>query len=158
MTDSKFLCLGSWPSPHTSSALLLPAWLQVPYAHKDLSSGLDLSGYTNELHEVVSIQTCSTQQEPASAAGSTGSNTDSFNPDQLRRLAGRDAAYAFVFPTLMVNRYGESSGWQGHLLQLLAHQMAAWATGTAETGRCCVMDEAQIAWGSALHDPCAGSS
>jgi hypothetical protein len=116
-----------------TAALVGALPLQVPYAHKDLSSGLDLSGYTNELHEVMSIQTCSTQQQqqqqqqqPAAAGstGSIGSNSStgmelssigstnskgSSATDQLNRLAGRDAAYAFVFPTLMVNRYGKSS-------------------------------------------------
>jgi choline monooxygenase len=71
----------------------------VPYAHTALASGLDLSGYSNELHEVLSIQSCSVKQ------GSGGSSSSS--EVQLDRLAGgRDAAYAFVYPNLMINRYG----------------------------------------------------
>lgn len=94
---------------------------QVPYAHKDLSAGLDLSGYKNELHEVLSIQTCSTQPEQAAAAaaGGTSSTSSTSSSGQLDRLAGRDAGYAFVFPSLMVNRYGEACSWYGVLLQLL---------------------------------------
>jgi choline monooxygenase len=87
---------------------------QVPYAHKDLSSGLDLSGYTNELHEVLSIQSCAVQPADmsggstdgsSSSGGSSGGSSDP--PEKLDRLGGRDAAYAFVYPNFMVNRYGE---------------------------------------------------
>jgi choline monooxygenase len=80
----------------------------VPYAHAALASGLDLSGYSNELHEVLSIQSCSVKRDsssssvPQEVAGSSSSSRV-----QLDRLGGgRDAAYAFVYPNLMINRYG----------------------------------------------------
>lgn len=90
----------------------------VPHAHPDLAGDLDLSGYTSELHEVLSIQRCapttsaissssSDDEAPAPApaaaagAGQTGAGAG------LQRLSGgRDAAYAFVYPNLMINRYG----------------------------------------------------
>ncbi|WIA32975.1 hypothetical protein OEZ86_006137 [Tetradesmus obliquus] len=79
----------------------------VPYAHADLASGLDLSGYTNELHEVLSIQSCSVKQGSSSSSSEESSGSSSSSEAQLDRLAGgRDAAYAFVYPNLMINRYG----------------------------------------------------
>jgi choline monooxygenase len=88
----------------------------VPYAHTALASGLDLSGYSNELHEVLSIQTCSVKQGNTSSSSSSSGAGDCTNSSgsssssseaQLDRLAGgRDAAYAFVYPNLMINRYG----------------------------------------------------
>ncbi len=59
----------------------------VPFLHKDLSAELDLKGYKTELFEGYSIQSVAGQQE----AGD--------------RLAG-DALYAWVYPNLMLNRYG----------------------------------------------------
>lgn len=61
----------------------------MPFAHAALASQLELSAYTNELHEVLSLQLCATARQ----AG-----------DRLQ--GGRDAAYAFVYPNLMINRYG----------------------------------------------------
>jgi choline monooxygenase len=85
----------------------------VPYAHAALASGLDLSGYSNELHEVLSIQSCSVKRDNSSSSSVTqdvsGSSSSSSTSSevQLDRLAGgRDAAYAFVYPNLMINRYG----------------------------------------------------
>jgi len=59
----------------------------VPFLHPDLSSELDLKGYKTELFERYSIQSVS----PAE--------------DASRRLSA-DALYAWVHPTLMLNRYG----------------------------------------------------
>jgi hypothetical protein len=81
--------------------------LQVPYAHKDLSLGLDLSGYYNELHEVLSIQSCGVQQLQQAGAANNSVSSSSNSNSGLDRLGGRDAAYAFVYPNLMINRYGE---------------------------------------------------
>lgn len=129
----------------------------MPYAHKDLAAGLDLSGYSNELHEVLSVQHCGVRQSPTTSSSSSSRSTaatttsssshsssrgrgkgscsnveDSkqVHPDMqagadapsaagpaaggaglsapvLDRLAGgRPAAYAFVYPNLMINRYG----------------------------------------------------
>lgn len=125
---SKGLCPGMYVHKGSSAPECVPAcgmmarmdgggclfWcLQVPYAHKDLSSGLDLSGYTNELHEVLSIQSCGVQQQQADAANNSSSDSNGNSDSGLDRLGGRDAAYAFVYPNLMINRYGE--------LFLLAH-------------------------------------
>lgn len=63
----------------------------VPYAHKNLASGLNLGTYTTETFEKVSIQSC------------TSSSTESKGDhDRL----GAKALYAFVFPNFMINRYG----------------------------------------------------
>ncbi|KAK9817021.1 hypothetical protein WJX72_008478 [[Myrmecia] bisecta] len=64
----------------------------VPFAHKSLASGLDIGTYSSMLHERVSIQSC----KPATQKASGGT----------ARLGNRDAAYAFVYPNLMINRYG----------------------------------------------------
>jgi choline monooxygenase len=82
----------------------------VPYAHAALASGLDLSGYSSELHEVLSIQSCSVKRDSSSSSvpqDVAGSSSSSSSEVQLDRLGGgRDAAYAFVYPNLMINRYG----------------------------------------------------
>uniref|UniRef100_A0A803MKC3 Choline monooxygenase, chloroplastic n=1 Tax=Chenopodium quinoa TaxID=63459 RepID=A0A803MKC3_CHEQI len=58
----------------------------VPYAHKNLASGLNLDTYSNEIFEKVSIQRCASGGE-------------------FDRL-GSKALYAFVYPNFMINRYG----------------------------------------------------
>ncbi|EPS72057.1 hypothetical protein M569_02697, partial [Genlisea aurea] len=58
----------------------------VPYAHKGLSSSLQLDSYSTEVYERVSIQSC------------TGKK-------QASRLGSR-AIYAFIYPNFMINRYG----------------------------------------------------
>ncbi|KNA05499.1 hypothetical protein SOVF_189800, partial [Spinacia oleracea] len=63
----------------------------VPYAHKNLASGLNLDSYSTEMFEKVSIQRC------ASSSTETGEDFD--------RL-GSKALYAFVYPNFMINRYG----------------------------------------------------
>ncbi|KAK9697204.1 hypothetical protein RND81_08G021100 [Saponaria officinalis] len=63
----------------------------VPYAHKNLASGLDLDSYTTQIFERVSIQRC---------AGASTENGGDF--DRL----GSKALYAFVYPNFMINRYG----------------------------------------------------
>lgn len=63
----------------------------VPYAHKNLASGLNLDTYSTEMFERVSIQRC------ASSSSETGGDLD--------RL-GSKALYAFVYPNFMINRYG----------------------------------------------------
>lgn len=97
----------------------------VPYAHKDLASGLDLSGYNNELYDVLSIQVCAVKKNTdrknsnsgssagseahaeAAAAPAGAAHSASMDRQPLDRLAsGRDAGYAFVYPNLMINRYG----------------------------------------------------
>lgn len=59
----------------------------VPYAHVDLAAGIDMSSYSNAVHDNFSIQTVG-----------GGENKD----DRV----GQGAAYAFVYPNLMLNRYG----------------------------------------------------
>lgn len=63
----------------------------VPFAHMGLASGLHLDSYTSSLYEHASIQSCAPQQASAEA-------------DQ--RLGEQSAEYAFVYPNLMLNRYG----------------------------------------------------
>ncbi|KAI5415108.1 choline monooxygenase, chloroplastic [Lathyrus oleraceus] len=63
----------------------------VPYAHKDLASGLNLDSYSTTLFERVSIQSCE---------GMSGKSEE--NNDRL----GRKAIYAFIYPNFMINRYG----------------------------------------------------
>jgi len=102
----------------------------VQYAHKDLASNLNLKDYNIELHEVLSLQTCSPAAAAAAASGTgppaasteqaadaatsreatptnTSTSTSSSSKGGLQRVAGgRDAAYAFVYPNFMANRYG----------------------------------------------------
>lgn len=85
----------------------------VAYAHPDLAAGLDLGGYSSELHEVLSVQRCkasgSSDGSEACDSSSRSSSAEGVSAAAapLRRLSGgRDAAYAFVYPNLMLNRYG----------------------------------------------------
>jgi len=59
----------------------------VPFLHGDLAGELDLDGYRTELFERHSIQTVGP------------------SPDATKRL-NREALYAWVYPNLMINRYG----------------------------------------------------
>ncbi|KAK6139794.1 hypothetical protein DH2020_026470 [Rehmannia glutinosa] len=63
----------------------------VPYAHKDLASGLQLDSYSTKMYEKVSIQSC---------RGNTKDHEEGF--DRL----GSETLYAFVYPNFMINRYG----------------------------------------------------
>lgn len=58
----------------------------VPFAHKDLASGLKLDSYSTTLYEKVSIQRCDGDED-------------------FDRL-GSKSLYAFIYPNFMVNRYG----------------------------------------------------
>lgn len=60
----------------------------VSYLHKDLSSGLDIDSYQTLVGERFSLQKVK------------GSNTG-----QKERLGDR-SIYAFLFPNMMINRYG----------------------------------------------------
>ncbi|XP_076947700.1 choline monooxygenase, chloroplastic-like [Bidens hawaiensis] len=60
----------------------------VPFAHKDLASGLKLDSYSTTVYEKVSIQRCD------------GGDVEDF--DRL----GAKSLYAFIYPNFMVNRYG----------------------------------------------------
>ena len=67
----------------------------VSVLHKALAGQLDLDTYVTELFERVSIQSCRSPEEaPAEAGG-----------DFAERI-GDEALYAFVYPNLMLNRYG----------------------------------------------------
>ncbi|MEW6277181.1 MAG: SRPBCC family protein [Candidatus Eremiobacterota bacterium] len=57
----------------------------VAHLHHDLAANLDLEGYRTEVHGEVSLQCC-------------GGGRD--------ERVGREATYAFVYPNLMLNRYG----------------------------------------------------
>nr|DAD45855.1 TPA_asm: hypothetical protein HUJ06_004085 [Nelumbo nucifera] len=62
----------------------------VPYAHKDLASGLKLESYSTTILEKASIQQCESCVEGG---------------DDFDRL-GSKALYAFIYPNFMINRYG----------------------------------------------------
>mmetsp|Transcript_58579 Transcript_58579/g.186753 ORF Transcript_58579/g.186753 Transcript_58579/m.186753 type:complete len:222 (+) Transcript_58579:97-762(+) len=66
----------------------------VPFAHGALSDALDMSTYRSELFEKVSVQRCG----PAAVGEGEAAGE--------RLGGGRPAAYSFVFPNLMINRYG----------------------------------------------------
>jgi len=67
----------------------------VSVLHKALAGQLDLDTYVTELFDRVSIQSCRSPEEaPAEAGG-----------DFAERI-GDSALYAFVYPNLMLNRYG----------------------------------------------------
>ena len=67
----------------------------VSVLHKALAGQLDLDTYVTELFDRVSIQSCRSPEEaPAEAGG-----------DFAERI-GASALYAFVYPNLMLNRYG----------------------------------------------------
>jgi choline monooxygenase len=67
----------------------------VSVLHKALAGQLDLDTYVTELFERVSIQSCRSPEEtPPEASG-----------DFAERI-GDEALYAFVYPNLMLNRYG----------------------------------------------------
>jgi choline monooxygenase len=67
----------------------------VSVLHKALAGQLDLHSYKTEILERVSIQSCrSPEEKPADSGG-----------DFAERI-GEDALYAFVYPNLMLNRYG----------------------------------------------------
>jgi choline monooxygenase len=67
----------------------------VSVLHKALAGQLDLDTYVTRLFERVSIQSCRSPEEaPADAGG-----------DFAERI-GDEALYAFVYPNLMLNRYG----------------------------------------------------
>ncbi|KAJ9128410.1 hypothetical protein P3X46_035065 [Hevea brasiliensis] len=63
----------------------------VPYAHKDLASGLKLDSYSTIIYEKFSIQRCE--------GGSARSE------DDFVRL-GSKALCDFIYPNFMINRYG----------------------------------------------------
>jgi choline monooxygenase len=67
----------------------------VSVLHRALAGQLDLDTYKTEIFDRLSIQTCRTPEEAPQAAGG----------DFAERL-GAEAVYAFVYPNLMLNRYG----------------------------------------------------
>lgn len=71
----------------------------VPYLHKGLASQLDLTTYETKIFDRFSIQSS------AGTGGATGSDSASPGQDFAERL-GKEAVYAWMYPNLMVNRYG----------------------------------------------------
>jgi choline monooxygenase len=67
----------------------------VAVLHRALAGQLDLDTYATELLDRVSLQTCRTPETPPAQAGG----------DFAERI-GSEALYAFVYPNLMLNRYG----------------------------------------------------
>ena len=67
----------------------------VSVLHRALAGQLDLDTYRTEVFDHLSIQSCRTPEEAPEAGGG----------DFAERL-GTEALYAFVYPNLMLNRYG----------------------------------------------------
>ena len=67
----------------------------VSVLHKALAGQLDLGTYVTEIFERLSIQSCRAPDEAPHEAGG----------DFAERI-GSEALYAFVYPNLMLNRYG----------------------------------------------------
>ena len=67
----------------------------VSVLHRALAGQLDLDTYRTEVFDHLSIQSCRTPEEAPQAGGG----------DFAERL-GTEALYAFVYPNLMLNRYG----------------------------------------------------
>ncbi|PSC73423.1 choline isoform B [Micractinium conductrix] len=85
----------------------------VSVAHAELASGLDLGSYSSATYERLSIQSCMPagggEGAAAAAAGAAaaGGGEAAAGATARRRLAGgRPPAYIFVYPNLMLNRYG----------------------------------------------------
>ncbi|KAK9806625.1 hypothetical protein WJX73_001477 [Symbiochloris irregularis] len=60
----------------------------VSVAHPALAESLDIKSYSHRIHERVSVQSARTQ------------------PSSQDRLGGATVNYAFVYPNMMINRYG----------------------------------------------------
>ena len=67
----------------------------VSVLHRALAGQLDLETYRTEVFDHLSIQSCRTPEQAPQAGGG----------DFAERL-GTEALYAFVYPNLMLNRYG----------------------------------------------------
>lgn len=65
----------------------------VAIAHPDLADGIDMASYAHSIYERVSIQTARTRPGSSSNTGDD-------------RLGSQEVSYAFVYPNLMINRYG----------------------------------------------------
>lgn len=76
----------------------------VPYAHPELAAGIDMSTYSTNLWPRLSIQSVSGQDrgDVTEAVGSGEQKADDLNEARL----GRGAGYAYLWPNLMINRYG----------------------------------------------------
>jgi len=67
----------------------------VGHLHHGLASQIDLTSYRTELFERFSIQSCPARTAPTDAQG-----------HDFKERIGAGALYAFVYPNLMLNRYG----------------------------------------------------
>ena len=75
----------------------LDSGYHVAHLHKGLASQLGLDSYRAEIFEKYSIQTCD--------SGDSSAKTEA-NLDFPERI-GKGAIYAWLYPNLMVNRYGD---------------------------------------------------
>lgn len=73
----------------------LDGGLHVPHMHPSLDAQIDMRGYAVQLHEHASLQTAS-----------SGPGGDPRAGVDARQRIGAGALYAFVYPNLMINRYG----------------------------------------------------
>ena len=72
----------------------------VEHAHPDLSGGLDMTQYSTILHPRYSVQAC----EGKSLVSADGSSKKKDTESEER--LGTTARYYYVYPNLMLNRYG----------------------------------------------------
>jgi choline monooxygenase len=73
----------------------------VDHLHRGLAAQLDLGSYRTELSGRVSLQLCS-----AGAGRDVGTGRDVGAGVDFAERVGEGAAYAFVYPNFMLNRYG----------------------------------------------------
>jgi choline monooxygenase len=71
----------------------------VPHMHGGLAAQLDLESYRTEVFDRVSIQSVVSEDEPPAPSGPAGAG-------DFRERVGGGAVYAYVYPNLMINRYG----------------------------------------------------
>ncbi|MEM7309931.1 MAG: aromatic ring-hydroxylating dioxygenase subunit alpha [Planctomycetota bacterium] len=67
----------------------------IAHLHKGLASQLDLATYRTRVFERFNVQTCDAHREPGVELGR-----------DLRARIGDGAVYAWLYPNLMLNRYG----------------------------------------------------
>jgi choline monooxygenase len=70
---------------NVNSKIIFLLRYHIPALHKGLNDELDMSSYSTEVHETLSVQKCRAKSD----------------------RVGSDAVYAFLFPNLAINRYGD---------------------------------------------------
>eukprot|EP00054_Salpingoeca_dolichothecata_P009530 m.53738 g.53738 ORF g.53738 m.53738 type:complete len:407 (+) comp18433_c0_seq5:128-1348(+) len=76
----------------------------VPELHKDLTTQLDIGSYSTTLFDGYSVQSCAGGGNNNSIPSSSSNPID--DDVEVAGRLGKEAVYAFVYPNLMINRYG----------------------------------------------------